>query len=246
MRVYIIEHKKVDLPKLSDIYAELQVGAAINGKIDSVDYYDNDGENISDKNISYNELTGLYWIWKNSNEDIIGLCHYRRFFVDAKAKIMNVIFGEKGGYISEKKIRKKLQHSDMIVHNKTYYSSSNKEQFEKTQKYPNDLDIVEKVIDEYYPDYSDAYKKVVYGKNSHLLNMMIARKQIVDEYCEWLFGVLFKVEDTLQKNGETEFQRRIGMLGERLLDVWIEKNNIKVCEMFSINTERRDCSIIAG
>ena len=245
MRVYIIEHKKVDLPKLSDFYVELQVGAAINGKIDGADFYDNDGDNISNKNLSYNELTGLYWIWKNSNEDIIGLCHYRRYFVDAKAKFINVILGNKDGYISEKKIRQKLQHSDMIVHNKTYYSTTNKEQFEKTQKYPKDLYFVEKVINEFYPDYSEAYKKVINGKTSHLLNMMIARKQIVDEYCEWLFGVLFKVEETLRKEGETEFQRRLGMIGERLLDVWIEKNNIKVCEMFSINTERRDYSIIA-
>lgn len=41
---------------------------------------DNTGDNISAKNLNLNELTVLYWAWKNLDADYIGLCHYRRYF----------------------------------------------------------------------------------------------------------------------------------------------------------------------
>ena len=41
---------------------------------------DNTGENISEKRMTFCELTTQYWAWKNVDADYYGFCHYRRYF----------------------------------------------------------------------------------------------------------------------------------------------------------------------
>lgn len=243
MKIYIIAHKQFNNPVADEIYQPLQVGAALHEEIDSAWEKDNTGDHISEKNLSYNELTGLYWIWKNSEEDIVGLCHYRRYFVKGTGKIKNLIFGKNEDFLKREEIDRILSKNDLIVHNKTYFMQGCRKQYLDTQKYPNDIKVLRKVLKKYYPEYVAAYDKVMKGRKCHLLNMMIGRKNVVDNYCEWLFDVLFKVEKYLLASGETGFERRMGMLGERMLDIWIVRNNIKVKEMYSVNTERKDWKI---
>ena len=75
--IYIAAHKKFNVPQL-DNYAVLQVGAQ--GKENLGYLQDNTGDNISYKNPNFCELTGLYWIWKNCDDEYKGLVHYRRYF----------------------------------------------------------------------------------------------------------------------------------------------------------------------
>ena len=88
MKIYVAMHKKFDLGFKSDLYEPLLVGSY--NKKDKEILRDDKGENISSKNENYCELTGVYWIWKNSKENIVGLCHYRRFlskrFFSSKSK----------------------------------------------------------------------------------------------------------------------------------------------------------------
>ena len=67
---------------------ELEIVGAGGNDIKYPDHWQNDstGENISYKNVNYAALTVFYWIWKNkinnlNNDDWIGLCHYRRFWL---------------------------------------------------------------------------------------------------------------------------------------------------------------------
>ena len=60
------------------LYLPLHVGAE--GKESFGFIGDNSGEQISAKNPTFCELTGLYWAWKNLDADYIGLAHYRRHF----------------------------------------------------------------------------------------------------------------------------------------------------------------------
>ena len=78
IEVYVVSHSKEDIEniKSDDIYVPLFVGRA--GEDNFGFLSDDSGDNISDKNSSYCELTGLYWAWKNLDADYVGLAHYRR------------------------------------------------------------------------------------------------------------------------------------------------------------------------
>ena len=76
-QVFVCTHKLFHQPEES-MYHPLQVGHALH---EDLGYETDDvGENISKKNDTFCELTGLYWIWKNVACDIVGISHYRRYF----------------------------------------------------------------------------------------------------------------------------------------------------------------------
>ena len=61
IRIYVMTHKKFEMPQ-SPLFRPLHVGRACG---ENLGYPGDDtGENISDKNCYYSELTGLYWVWK--------------------------------------------------------------------------------------------------------------------------------------------------------------------------------------
>ena len=79
IKIIVCCHKN-DIYRDSDIYLPVHVGKA-NTELSLNMQGDNVGDNISEKNLSYCELTGMYWAWKNlKGVDFIGLCHYRRYF----------------------------------------------------------------------------------------------------------------------------------------------------------------------
>lgn len=238
MKIYVISHKSFNMPVQDPLYRCLAVGEkkdAVKGAL-----RDDTGTHISDKNSKYNELTGMYWIWKNAPEDIVGICHYRRFFVTAEGKLKNLLFHKTCGLLDEKDIRNTLAQYDMIVHNKTYFKECNEKQFCKNL-HPVFLQAAQKAIAALTPDYSEAFRQVMQRRYAHLLNMCIADKTVFDAYCQWLFPILFWSEEYLEKeHPELETDRALGMIGERLLDVWILKNQIRIREYFTVNTERVD------
>lgn len=84
--VAVATHKAYRMP-IDGVYMPLQVGRALHPNVDLGMTCDNTGDNISQLNAQYSELTGLYWMWKNCDADYQGLVHYRRHF--AKMTVRN-------------------------------------------------------------------------------------------------------------------------------------------------------------
>ncbi len=234
LNIYIVAHKPVDLSSynLDKCYKVIRVGnyAQKNNNLIS----DNTGENISEKNSNYCELTACYWIWKNSTSDIAGLVHYRRFFTKA------LIDNSSRHFLRENDIRKILGKHDAIVARKSITAEGAYAKYLRCG-YVKDLDNVKEAIKVLYPEYLPYYEKYFeYSAAFRPFNMIITRKDIFDSYCEWLFEILKYTERKTDLSGYSPQEKRIyGYIAERLLDVWLNANHIKCKSMKVINTDEK-------
>ena len=230
MKVFVITHKTDNFNINKEGYETLLVGAY--NKESSNMSRDDIGDNISDKNQNYCELTGLYWMWKNCNEDIVGLCHYRRFF-------SNSMFSKsKNKFLSQDEIKTLLNKYDIILPKKELLLKTNKESYNIA---PNaqDMDIVRNIVKEKYPEYYNDLIKFENSKYRYAYNMLITKKEILDKYCEWLFSILSECEKVMIIDNNDKYRRRMyGFLSERLIAVWVAKNNLKIKESYVVNTEK--------
>lgn len=222
VKIIIATHKKYEMPK-DDMYLPLHVGAE--GKVDEnnrpldLGYQkDNTGENISELNASYCELTGLYWAWKNLDEDFIGLSHYRRHFCIKKSKrdFENVL--------SYKEIEPYLDSIRVFVPQKRkYYIESLYSHYAHTH-YAEHLDVVREIIQKDYPSYLKSFDKIVKQTSGYMFNMMIMQRDLLDDYCTWLFDILFKAGEKINVGNENAFQGRFyGRISEIIFIVWLDE-----------------------
>lgn len=168
---------------------------------------DNIGENISNKNGQYCELTALYWAWKNDSADYIGLSHYRRKFKLDGADIAAILSG----------------NIDMAVTTPVINFNTVKGQYGKDH-FESDWDIMAEAVEKLSPQYSEAVEKVGAGFFYYAYNMFIADRKTLDAYCSWLFPILFYCEQKIGRRNDAYENRYIGFLGERLLTIYIAKH----------------------
>jgi hypothetical protein len=90
IRMYSFYFKETEIPISNNIYIPVMAGN--NSRPLNENYIGDDtGDSISDKNEYYSELTGLYWVWKNTKQDIVGSCHYRRYFIKKNIRFCIVL-----------------------------------------------------------------------------------------------------------------------------------------------------------
>ncbi len=226
--IIIATHKKYQMP-LDTCYLPLHVGAE--GKKDkdgnplNFGYVkDNTGDNISSKNPSFCELTGLYWAWKNLNSDYIGLVHYRRHFCykrKDKDPFQNILKDEEVQKLTDK-------YEVLLPSKRHYWIETLYSHYEHTH-FSSQLDETEKIIAEQCPEYLEDYKRVVHRTWGHMFNMMIMRRDLLNNYCEWLFNILFELEKRINAGKVADsvhlsaYQSRFyGRISEIIFNVWLE------------------------
>ncbi|MDT2740335.1 DUF4422 domain-containing protein [Enterococcus canintestini] len=232
----VATHKKYRMPD-DEVYLPIQSGAALSDL--NLSYQrDNVGENISIKNPNYSELTALYWLWKNDHSEYKGLVHYRRHF-SSKHNYLEFRTGNFSDLLDVSTLEHLLTKVDIILPKKRkYYIETIKSHYEHTH-YGIDLEVTENVIKSIYPDYLNSYNKVLNRKSAHMFNMFVMSENKFDEYCEWLFKILFEIEKKLDISQYSDFHARVfGRISEILLDVWLDKkkyNYVEIPVMFMEN-----------
>jgi hypothetical protein len=217
-------------------YLPVHVGKA--GKKDIGFRGDNTGENISEKNSSYCELTGLYWAWKNLDADYLGLVHYRRHF---SAKPWPVWFwkGKQNCILTESELREILKKTDIILPKKRNYLIESVYEHYCHTHYPEPLDETRVVLEERYPQMVPAFDRVMKQKSAHMFNMYIMKRELSDEYCEFIFDVLGELENRVDISSYNAFQGRVyGRISELLLNVWIEYKGYPYKELPLMHMEK--------
>lgn len=244
----------------NSIYIPVRCGAVFDEREGIMMLGDDTGENISERRLTFNELTVLYWAWKNVKADYYGLCHYRRYLSFAEKQDYRRC--EWGGIgedvidentinkygLTDKDIRRKISlHPDIDVflpqqfflkslHNKSYsqidrYRDVVGKEFSET--------VIEQLfvlIKEDYPDYFDAAKTHFTSGTAYFSNCCVMKARVFNKYCNWVFDILFKLEKRIDFSNQSMTASRVmGYLGEDLFSIYIarnrEINEIKIHEL---------------
>ena len=200
---------------------------------------DDTGDNISYKNSSYCELTGIYWAWKNLKDvDYVGLAHYRRYFdfknekLSGSGRTLPIESFDKIDFNIPDDVKKILKKGKVIISKPESFRLSLYADY-CIRHYSEDIKKLEKIINNLEEKkYSKAFNKIMHHNNElHPYNMFIMSWQEFDKYCTWLFYVLNETEKLIDISNYTPYQKRIyGFMAERLLNIYIEANNIDIKE----------------
>lgn len=229
--IFVVTHKDYPMP-IEKIYMPITVGKNKQKLTFNKFYTDDALENrsIAKKNDSYCELTALYAIWQDSKFsklDYMGLVHYRRYFTEGKVRKKNKF----EHILSEKRVLKLFKQYDVILPKiRHYFIETNYSHYAHAHNV-KDLDTTRSVIEELHPEYLADFDQVMKKTSGHRFNLMIMKKEKLDAYCQWLFSILFEVENRIDCEGYDPYQTRVfGFLSERLLDVWIQYQQVSYYE----------------
>ncbi len=237
IKLYISCHKPSCVPQ-SSLFYPVQVGSAQAAQAIPGWIRDDVGENISEKNDAYCELTALYWAWKNDRADYYGFCHYRRYFSFSDQRLPEDDHGsvlcpelsenvlERLGLDDEERIRKKIEPYDLIISQPDRVRRHRwKNLYEQYAASPDlhveDLRAAVALVEELYPDYAVDAEEYLSGELFYPCNLFIMKRELFEEYLAWLFSILFALETRLDMSDySVEGRRTMGHIAERLLGIF--------------------------
>lgn len=236
IKVLVATNKEYRFPN-DEMYIPIQGGRSYSEPIEAV-IGDDTGDNISDKNARFCELTSLYWGWKNLDCDYMGLCHYRRHFGSRRHD--RLVRDKWDKILKKDEAEELLKDVPVILTKKRVYMIESLYSHYGHTHNSIDLKITRQILEEKYKDYLYVYDVMMNKTSAHMFNMFIMRKDLVDKYCEWLFDILSEVEERLDVSEYSDYEKRVfGRISELLLDVWLIKNNIGYSEVPLVFMEKQ-------
>lgn len=220
VRMYMAK-SHVDKPlrnssRLPDYVVPIQSGAACSS-MRVADLMDNTGEHISNRNGNYCELTALYWVWKNKmgaggsadgeKGQYYGLCQYRRGFEFTEDDLLRLADNDVDAVLPYP-----LPYEpDINAHHERYI---------KEMEWKAAL----QALGELQPEYAMVLPEILKQQYLYNYNLIMAKKSVLQEYCEWLFPILFRTEELSIPKGSLRNDRYIGYLGETFETLYFMKN----------------------
>lgn len=177
-----------------------------------------EGDNIDSLNPWYCELTGLYYLWKNCDDDIVGLEHYRRYFSN-----------DKGQLLSENEIHSSLKGFDILCIKEDYSYRGPIKNWLLVNKKWFDMSKFLVFIKVYVGEaYYNACLKFLHGNWHALGNMFICRKELMNEYCKFTFDLLSTYMQVEKEAGRQLPSRIMGYFTEFLFGAWLTYHHKKI------------------
>lgn len=240
IKIYVVCHKPSYVPE-NPYLCPIQVGTALSGNQLEGMLHDNEGDNISDRNKTYCELTAQYWAWRNDDADYYGFFHYRRYFafdpsITREDGWGNIVYDRiDDEAIKELKLdpvtmKKIITQYDVISVKGRKYPQKAEEDCPMDVyheygvvpfQHRKDLDLTLKILKQKYPEFSEIADEYMKSNVAHECNMFIMKKDVYRKYCEWLFDILFEAEKQIDTTWySVEEYRVMGYLAERLCGIY--------------------------
>ena len=113
----------------------------------------------------------------------IGLTHYRRYFGIKKTP------DPLEGVFSLSDWNEFLKESPVILPPKRNYFIETVESQYVHAHHSEDIETLRSVLAEKHSEYLPAFEKLMRGRKTHILNMFVMRRDLFNQYCDWLFDV---------------------------------------------------------
>ncbi len=228
IKIFVCCHQAGQRVPAHPLLCPVQVGAALAQTHFPGFAHDDEGENISQKNRSYCELTAHYWAWKNVQADYYGFFHYRRYlYLDEKTRCPYRVAGALTENLLEplgfSRLGQWLEQWDCVVPKAENMHLSVRDHYARAPyHHGQDLKLVEEIIAQKHPAYLRAMETYLSGTNCYFGNIFIMKRELFDHYCGWLFSILEEFDRRADTTGYSTQELRVdGYLAERLLGVYV-------------------------
>lgn len=226
--IYMVE-SHVDHPIKDSTLGEeylipVQAGAKLTN-IEKCKLKDSSGDSISQKNRTLAEMTAIYWVWKNSPTALYkGICHYRRRFILTHEDFLSI----------------KTADVDVVLDIPRFVLPNCGGNFIKHHLFlRSDLKLTMDIIHKKQPEYFETAKQQMEHNLFYPCNMMIAKEEIFEEYCEFVFSIILELENHFDKQGITRTDRFSAYISELISSIfWVHNKNrfhIAVAEFQLLN-----------